>query len=232
MYDPEMKIPQPTALQTWYQLGVLVIDGSGSMTLPYAGDEEASLAGGAVRTKAEAAEEALKMFVDRMIHSRNAPNFGLSFVFFNDAVTHEREPTKVEDLDENAPYNPTAYGTGGTAIHSGLDAAVAMIERFMRDGAALEIPLSAVVVLMSDGEEQHDPAKVRAAAERIKALPKTDLTSCLFATKGQPAVGEPLLQEVASGPDFYQRAYSTEQLRKFFEDSLFTVGGELERPQE
>jgi hypothetical protein len=232
MYDPEMKIPQPTALQSWYQLGVMVIDGSGSMTLPYAGDEEASLGGGAVRSKAEATEEALKTFVHRMIHSHNAANFGLSFVFFNSAVTHERKPTLVKDLDETASYNPTAYGTGGTAIYSGLDAAVAMVESFMRDGAALEIPLSAVVVLMSDGEEQHDPAKVKAAAERIKSLPKTDLTSCLFATKGQPAVGEPLLQEIASGPDFYQRAYSTEQLRKFFEDSLFTVAGELEPAQE
>lgn len=229
MYDPEMKIPQITSLQSWYQLGVLVIDGSGSMTLPYAGDEEASLGGGAVRTKAEAAEEALQKFVERMIKSHNAPNFGLSFVFFNDRVTHERKPTKVKELDANAPYNPTAYGIGGTAIHSGLDAAASMVEEFMRDGASLEIPLSAVVVVMSDGEEQDDPVKVKQAADRIKALPKTDLTSCLFATKGQPAVGETLLQEITSGPEFYQRAYSTEQLRKFFEDSIVTVSGELER---
>lgn len=232
MYDPEMNIPQPTAAQSWYQLGVLVIDGSGSMTLPYAGDEEASLGGGAVRSKAEAVEEALKQFVDRMSRSRNAPNFGLSFVFFNSSVTHEREPTKVKEMDASDSYNPTAYGVGGTAIHSGLDAAAAIVEKFMRDGAALEVPLSAVVVLMSDGEEQHDPAKVAAAANRIKELPKTTLASCLFATKGQPAVGEALLQDVATDSDFYQRVYSTDQLRKFFVATMTTVKGELTGPLE
>jgi len=232
MYDPEGNIPQPVAPQAWYQLGVLVIDGSGSMTLPYAGDEEVGLEGGAVRSKAEATGDALGGFVTRMKQSVNASNFGLSFVFFNDAVTHDRKPTLVPDLDPNASYDPTAYGIGGTAIHSGLDAAASMVETFMREGAALEVPLSAVVVLMSDGEERDDPVKTAAAANRIKGLPKTRLTSCLFATQGQPAVGEALLQEVASAPQFYQRAYSTEQLRSFFEDSLTTVGRELTGPLE
>lgn len=227
MYDPEMNIPQPSAPQAWYQLGVLVIDGSGSMTLPYAGDEEASLAGGAVRTKAQATGDAIKSFVERMQRSHNAPNFGLSFVFFNDNVTHEREPELVPKLDPDAPFDPTAYGIGGTAIHTGLEAAADVVEQFMRDGATREVPLSAVVVLMSDGEERTDPVRTAAAAARIRGLPKTKLTSCLFATKGQPAVGEPLLQEVASGPQFYQRVYSTEQLRDFFEASLTTAPGEL-----
>lgn len=232
MHDANTHIPQPLAPQAWYQLGVMVIDGSGSMALPYAGDEEVGLGGGGVRSKAEATEDALKTFVVRMQQSHNAPNFGLSFVFFNDEVTHERKPVVVPELDPNSRYDSTAYGVGGTAIHSGLDAATLIIEAFMREGAALEIPLSAVVVLMSDGEERDDPVKVAAAANRIKALPKTKMTSCLFATQGQPAVGETLLQEVASAPEFYQRAYSTEQLRKFFEASLTTVGRELTGPMD
>lgn len=227
MHDPEMNIPQPVAPQAWYQLGVMVIDGSGSMTLPYGGDEEIGLGGGAVRTKAEATEDALKMFVERMKKSHNAPNFGLSFVFFNDQVTHQRDPEVVPKLDASLSYNPTSFGIGGTAIHSGLEAATSIIETFMREGAAREVPLSAVVVVMSDGEERDDPVRTAAAADRLKKLPSTKLTSCLFATKGQPAVGENLLQEIASGPQFYQRAYSTEQLRSFFEASLTTVGQEL-----
>jgi len=232
MYDPEMNIPQPTVPQTWYQLGVMVMDGSASMTLPYAGDEEVGLGGGTVRTKAEATDDALKAFVTRMQASHNAPNFGLSFVFFNDRVTHEREPKLVPELDSGASYNPTEHGTGGTAIHSGLDAAASIIEKFMREGAAHEVPLSAVVVLMSDGEERDDPEKTAASAARLKQLPKTKLTSCLFATQGQPAVGETLLQQIVSEPDFYKRAYSTDDLRSFFEDSLTTVGRELTGPVE
>jgi uncharacterized protein YegL len=232
MYDPEMNIPQPVAPQAWYQLGVMVIDGSGSMTLPYAGDEEVGLGGGAVRSKAEATDDALRSFVGRMQKSHNAPNFGLSFVFFNNTVTHQRDPKLVPELDLDVSYNPTSYGIGGTAIHSGLDAAVSIIETFMREGTALEVPLSAVVVLMSDGEERDDPVKTAASADRLKKLPRTKLTSCLFATKGQPAVGETLLQDVASAPEFYQRAYSDEQLRSFFEASLTTVGQELTGPVE
>jgi uncharacterized protein YegL len=163
--------------------------------------------------------------------SHNAPNFGLSFVFFNDQVTHEREPKKVLELNPNDSYDPTSHGVGGTAIHSGLDAAASIIEKFMREGAELEVPLSAVVVLMSDGEERDDPVKTAASARKVKELPNTKLTSCLFATKGQPAVGEALLQEVATAPQFYQRAYSTDQLRSFFEASLTTVGHELAGPQ-
>jgi uncharacterized protein YegL len=232
MYDPEMNIPQPVAPQAWYQLGVMVIDGSGSMTLPYAGDEEVGLGGGAVRSKADATNDALKSFIGRMQQSHNAPNFGLSFVFFNNTVTHQREPKLVPELDLDVSYNPTSYGIGGTAIHSGLDAAASIIETFMREGAALEVPLSSVVVLMSDGEERDDPVKTAASAARLKKLPRTKLTSCLFATKGQPAVGETLLQDVASAPEFYQRAYSDEQLRSFFEASLTTVGQELTGPAE
>lgn len=231
MHDQDMKIPQPIAPQTWYQLGVMVMDGSGSMTLPYAEDEEVGLGGGAVRTKAQATDDALKAFVTRLKESHNASNFGLSFVFFNDQVTHQREPKLVEELDAGDSYNPTSHGIGGTAIHSGLDAAGAIIEKFMREGAAREVPLSAVVVLMSDGEDRADPGKTAEAAKRVKNLPSTKLTSCLFATKGQPAVGETLLQEVASAPQFYQRAYSTEQLRSFFMESLTTAGRELTGPQ-
>ncbi len=225
------EIPQPTVSQSWYQLGILVIDGSGSMTLPYGEDEESSLGGAAVRTKAEATDDATKKFVGRMIRSRNAPNFGLAFVFFNETVTHQRPPAKMLEVDANASYDPTKYGIAGTAIHTGLDAAAAIIEEFRREGAAFEVPLSQVVVLMSDGEERSDVDKVKKAANRLKELPETRLCSCLFATRGQPAVGETLLQEIASGAHFYQRVYDTEQLRKFFEASVTTVGRELAGPQ-
>lgn len=232
MYDPEANIPQPVAAQAWYQLGVMVIDGSGSMTLPFAEDEESGLSGGAVRNKAEAVEAALKKFVGRMKASHNAQNFGLSFVFFNTSVTHERGPVVVPKLDASASFNPIAYGAGGTAIHTGLDAAAVIVETFMQEGASLEVPLSAVVVVMSDGEERSDTEKTKAAANRIKGLPNTKLTSCLFATQGEAAVGESLLQEISSSPDYYQRAYSTEALRKFFEASVTTVGGEMTGPAE
>jgi uncharacterized protein YegL len=232
MHKHHGEIPQPTVSQAWYQLGVLVIDGSASMTEMYGEDHEVTLAGGAARTKAEATDDATRKFVDRMRGGRNAPNFGLAVVYFNDNVTHERQPMKMLDLDPAASYNPTTYGTGGTAIHTGLDAAARIIERFRQEGAALEVPLSQVVVVMSDGEDNRDPAAAQAAANRIKALPETKLCSCLFATRGGGAPGEPLLQGMATGLQFYQRIYDTEALRKFFEASVTTVGRELVRPVE
>jgi hypothetical protein len=219
MFDPELTLSvQPVAAPSWYQLGVPVIDGSGSMTLLYQGDPETGAPVGV--TKAQATESALRSFIGRLQKSGNAVNFGLSFVSFNDKVTDRRPPKHVLELDVADSYDPTAHGTGGTAIHCGLDAATSIIDDFMKEGAASEVPLSAIAVVMSDGEERDDPVKTAEAAERLRSLPNTKLAACLFATHGQPAHGESLLREIVSEPDLYQRIYDTEGLRSFFQRTM------------
>jgi uncharacterized protein YegL len=205
---------QPVAPAAYIQLGVLVNDGSGSMTLTYADPE------GAQRTKAAAVDLAVRGLVERLQASRMASNFCLSVVAFNDNVTDLKEARRVAEIPVTESYDPTDHGIGGTAIHRGLDAAYQIISEFLNEGRAAEVPTSAVVVLMSDGEERDDPEKTRAAAARLKELPNTSLAACLFATDGQQAEGEPLLKEIVSEPRFYKRVHGKDELREFFLSSV------------
>lgn len=233
MSDQEMTLTvQPVAAPAWLQAGFMVTDGSQSMTLRYAGAGAGAGEEGSsepAQSKGEAVQSSMQSFIKRLQSSSNAVNFGLGFVSFNDKVTDRRPLKPVLDVDPNASYDPTAHGTGGTAIHTGLEAATEMIEEFMGQGAAHEVPTSAIAVLLSDGEDRGDPAKTAAAAARLRGLPNTKLAACLFATHGAPAHGEPLLQEIVSEPGLYKRVYNTEELRAFFRDTV-TVhhGGGIE----
>jgi uncharacterized protein YegL len=202
----------------WFQLAVMVNDGSGSMTLEFNDDSIEEFA--PVGTKAAAVETALRALIKEMQSGSSPENYHFSFISFNDRVTDQRLPRRLIEISSSDSYDPTKNGTGGTAIHRGLDAAASIVEAYLREAQAGELPASAIVVVMSDGEERDDPRKTAASAERIRALNETDLAACLFATKGRPAEGEPLLESIVSRPNLYQRVYNAKELRKFFRDSV------------
>lgn len=212
---------QPVAPATWIQLGVLVNDGSGSMTETYVDPE------GGQMTKAEAVDEAVTGLVERLQTSRMASNFRISVVAFNEVVTDHMAARPVKDVPLSASYNPTDHGIGGTAIHRGLDAAHQIVSQFFAAEQVREVPVSAVVVLLSDGEERDDPDKTKAAAARLKELPNTHLAASLFSTGGA-SEGEALLEEIVSEPRFYKRVHGREELRKFFTASV--TAGRLALP--
>lgn len=220
-------VPNLVSAPAWIQLAVMVNDGSGSMTLPLA-EPDASVEGyGSARTKGAGVDIASRSLLERMKQSRMKANFQFSFVSFNDDVTERRPPQPLVDVPLDRSYDPTSHGVGGTAIHRGLDAAAAIVEAFMRDAAGSEVPVSAVVCLMSDGEEMDDSVRTADVAARLRALPNTSLAACLFATHGQPPAGEPLLKSLVSEPRLYQRVYDTEELRKFFHASITATGTAL-----
>jgi uncharacterized protein YegL len=213
----------PLAPPAWRQLGVLVNDGSGSMklnhALPDAGPEAAHLP---PKTKAQAVDLAVRDLLSLMKTSTKAANFSFSFVTFHGAVSDERPPQELLQVPMNASYDPTANGTGGTAIWSGLEAAHRIVDDFVNAGDIDSVPRSAVVVVMSDGEDS-DPSKTIAAAQRLRQLPNTSVAACFFATKGSSSPGVGLLQALASEPRLYQTIYTAEQLRDFFHSSITTT---------
>jgi len=209
----------PISARTWNQVGIFVGDGSQSMTLPFAEPDNPLADFLPTRTKAAAVETATREVINLLKVSRKAANFTLGFIYFHSDVTEERPPQDVLKIATADSFDPTAKGTGGTRIHTGLDAAVRMIETYMRSQEHGDVPVSAVVVILSDGEDGQ-PEKTIAAAQRLKALPNTDVAACLFATKGEPAAGGELLQALASSPRLYQTVYSTQQLRDFFHASV------------
>lgn len=207
----------PLAPPSWRQLAVLVNDGSLSMTWDFQEPDDSLEGVLPVRTKAAAVEGAIKDLLNRMKSGHKAANFSFAFVNFNERVTEERAPRDLIDISTTDSFDPTAQGTGGTLIHTGLEAAGRIVEDFLAQPS--DLPLSAVVVVMSDGEAA-DPEETLAMGERIKALPNTQIAACLFATKGKPAKGAQLLQALASEPRLYQTIYDAEQLRAFFHASV------------
>lgn len=213
------------APRSWLQLGVLVLDGSASMTWDLV-ETDTSIAGLPARTKAQAVDAAVRDLVSRLQASRKAPNFSIGMVSFTTSVTEARTPREVLAIGPTESFDPTAKGTGGTNVAAGLHDAHAMIQAFYASEAGHGVPLSSVVLVMTDGADS-DPQAALAGAEALKRLPNTTVACCYFADrKGSDSVGPRLLQGMASGPTAYQSVYSAEQLRKFFLASMTApIGG-------
>lgn len=202
------------------QLGVLVVDGSGSMTEPAAGNI----------TKAQATNNAIREMFTRFKVSRVAKNFTFAIVTFDDHAEIRLKPTQVgPDLDDNADYDPTKGHGGGTRIYAALEEAEKIVNDFLASAPAEGVPHSAVILVMSDGLCS-DPGRTKQVAEQIKNGPygsKITICCTLFATVGNPdPAGEQLLRELASDPVMgYKTVYDGETLRGFFIRSMSSASG-------
>jgi von Willebrand factor type A domain len=208
---------------TWKQSGILVLDGSGSMTLPLAEQDESL--GLPVRTKGAAVDAAVKGFFAQMETSRAKSNFAFGIVTFEDKVTHERPPEPITGINHiSESFDPTDYCvTGGTAIYEGLEAGY----RLSRDWLAAEegtLPVTSVIAVLTDGECSN-PTRTFQLAERIKSEePRISIACGMFATKGAGTPGTQLLQAMVTEPRLYAVIYSADQLREWFHASLTGTG--------
>ena len=219
MSDVVLLDEAPLAPPSWKQLGVLVMDGSVSMTWDLAEPDTSMESALPARTKAAAVDIAVRDLLNRLAAGSKAANFHFGFVSFNDHVTSKRSPQELLSISTADNFDPTAAGTGGTEISTGIEAATQLVETFLRDGGGDDVPVSAIVLVMSDGEDA-SPAKTLAAAQRLKEIPNAQLAACLFATKGRTASGAQLLQSIVSAPHYYQTVFTAEQLRDFFHASM------------
>ena len=205
------------------QLGLLVVDGSGSMGGPAAGNI----------TKAQATNNAIRELFTRFKASRVAKNFTFGVITFDDAPTIRLQPTDVgPSLDDNDDYNPMQGHGGGTNIFAALDAAEKMANDFLAAAPSGGVPHSVVMLVMSDGCCSN-PAQTKAVATRIKNGPngaRVKICSTLFSMVGMPdAAGEALLKEIASDPVMgYKTVYDGETLRSFFERSISAASGGIQ----
>src|SRR5690349_633898 len=100
----------PISARAWNQVGVFVGDGSQSMTLPFADEDESLGDLLAARTKAAAVDTATREVLNRLKASRKAANFSIGFVYFNSSVTEEREPVDVLSIATTDSFDPTGKG--------------------------------------------------------------------------------------------------------------------------
>lgn len=201
------------------QLGILVVDGSGSMTEPTAGNI----------TKAQATNLAVRELFTRIKASRVKHNFMFAVITFDDHPTVRLQPTEALQVDDNADYDPTIGHGDGTRIDLALEEAERIATGFLANAPAEGVPHSVVILVMSDGL-CHQPDRTRQIANRIKTGPfsnKITICSTLFATIGNPdPAGEQLLRDIATDPSrHYKTVYDAETLRGFFIASLSTASG-------
>jgi uncharacterized protein YegL len=192
-------------IKEFEQLAVPVMDGSDSM----------SDIGETGQTKADEADVATRTFVGRMQHSRHVDNFFLAGVSFSHKVTPDFIPLQpMAEVDETGDYNPLDPQGQGTAMGDALATAREIAEEFLATSS--EFPRSAVIILMTDGMNNHgqDPLKI---AEEIKQNEQIVLCAAGYG-KGS-GIDDLTLQKIVSRPDCYVRAYNPEELRKFFEAS-------------
>lgn len=200
-----------TETKAFEQLGILVLDGSGSM----------SAEGETGQSKAAEVNTAVRSLIGRMKISRLKENFQLAVVTYDNRVEKDRvPPTPVTQLDETADYDPMNGHGGETAIGDALEAADLIADQFLsqqKEG----FPRSTVVVLMTDGQNNcgQDPATV---ANRIKSSGKR-ITVCAAGYGKTDEVDALTLQKIVTEPNGYVRAYDPEALRKFFEASVSRV---------
>ena len=223
-------IEPPVVPKSFHQLGVLVLDGSGSMAGTVDSKDGLSV------SKAAAVNMAVRDLFSRFKASNKSANFTFCAVSFTHEAAIMLPPTAVADIDDNGNYDPVAHaGGGGTFLGAGIGAAREICDQFFA-AADPGLPASAVVLLMSDGECAA-PAESQQLATELKTDDRVTLATTFFATKGQSSGGQNLLRAICSDPTmFYKTVYDAETLRAFFMASMSVAAtrafGELMPAQE
>ncbi len=118
------EIPDVASSRTFHQLGILVLDGSGSMQ-HYIGDGN--------RPLADNVNVSVRDFLGFFKNSSIKNNFSIAVVTFDDNATVHTPITPLADIDDYADYNPVNNGHGGrTFIGGALQKAEELAKEFYR----------------------------------------------------------------------------------------------------
>jgi uncharacterized protein YegL len=205
MEEEFSEIEAPVVPKSFDQLGILVLDGSGSM------HEE----GLNKITKAEMVSTAVKELISRMRISKNQANFSFAIVTFDASARVAVDITPVSNLSATDDYDPTAGHGGGTNIAAGLVEARKLVGQFLHQGSET-LKKTVVVVIMTDGESQDLDRSVEIANE-LKGDPAVTICTTYFAKKGKPnPAAKDLLLQLASDPNKFLTVFDGDTLRDFF----------------
>ena len=213
MYNFEV-IGDVTESRTFHQLGILALDGSGSM---------AALGDGNI-TLADSVNRAVREFLGFFKNSSIVNNFSVAVVTFDSGSKVHTPTTELISVDDFADYNPSIGHGGGTFIGGALEEAETLAEDFLNSPQAASIPHDVRIIVMSDGMCQH-PDRMKAVAERLKQNNKIMICSSLFTQPSRVGDSEvsqaqTILADIASAPNLYKTTYKENDLRQFFISSM------------
>jgi uncharacterized protein YegL len=200
------------------QLGILVLDGSGSMEAPAPGNV----------TIAKAVEGSLIEMFNRFNVSKKKQNFSFACIKFDNTVSVTLEPVEF-DLNTlmNTNFDPREGRQidGGTFTNLALEQAKEMAEKFLQNPPEPGIPHRVLILLLSDGQS-HEPQKTLEISKEIKNNLDIEIACAYFGTVGNnDPDAQTLLKEVASNATKFTTVYDGEALRNFFVASLSASAG-------
>lgn len=206
-----VKIPR-----VFNQLGILVLDGSGSMT------ENAS----GMASKAKHVESACYDLFNRMNASRVKQNFSFACIKFDNTPSVSLQPTAFDfSLLMNTNFDPLEGKGGQTYINLALEQAKELAEEFLLSAEEGSVPHKVLILLLSDGM-CFEPEKTLSMANELKSNPKIELATVYFGTIGKNDINaQSLMKEIASDTTRYSTVYDSEALRNFFERSISQSAG-------
>lgn len=212
--DPMGSVPQ-----TFNQLGIFLIDGSGSMY----GDGKGGL------KKHQAVDDAVRGALTKFKTSTKRASFSFAVVVFGvDAQIHTKSTT-AENIDDNGTYdplNPSIVDAGGTNIGAGLKKCETLIHDFYSNSIE-GIPNKVAVVVLSDGMSEQ--TFTQSIATQLKQNTNTEIYCCLFEgsqLEGSESSATQLLRSIASDPvKGYKTVYDPQTIRDFFIASVTSSAG-------
>ena len=212
----------PTQPRVFHQLGIFLLDGSGSMS------EKSSAKGNAI--KALEVDKAMFDLFNRFKVSRVDQNFSFSVMKFDNNPTEiiEVKRFKYEDfVNNNVSYNTRKglehdLSTGGTEIYNALAKAKKMADDFLNEEDT--VPQSVLILVMSDGM-CFDSSKTKCIADEIKLNPLIKIAAVYFANIGKEDTEAKKLMEDIASDNLCTTVYDAESLKAFFERSITSTSG-------
>ena len=222
MRDISIKRPKMSSggVQTFNQLGILVLDGSGSME-----EQTAQHV-----SKADAVTLAVNDLFSRFKASSMRKNFTFAIVNYDHRSVVKMQPTPVKDIDDHGDYNPMEGLGGATYISEGLKEAKKIAEDFLSKSQEGGVPMSVVVVIMTDGVDMTQP-ETTSMANTLKQMDKVKVCGCFFETLGADAKAmkeaADYIKGLCSTPQDFSMVSSADMLRTFFVASMSNVVGSI-----
>jgi len=198
--------------KSFHQLGILVLDGSGSMKEKAAGDSP----------KHQEVNAGVMELFTRLNASRVKQNFSFSCIKFDTSPTQTLSPTPFDyDKLMKENFDPIVGKGGGTNIFEALNEAKTISDNFLTNPAAESVPHKVLILLMSDGM-CFNPETTKAIAKTLKSNPNISIACAYFGMIGNNDTNaQNLLKNISSDSIlYYNTVYDGDTLRAFFERSI------------
>jgi len=212
-------IPEVDTSKVFNQLGILVLDGSGSM--------DAEGAGGI--KLAEHVNRAVREFLGEFKNNSTIRNnVSIAVVTFDETAIIHTKPVELIDIDDFADYNPLRDHGKGTNIGVALEVAEQLAIEHLSSPEARDLPTMVTIIVLSDGFCLY-PDSTRQVVERLKKHTwhqDGKLLICASYFKNnqiepdKEEKAKQLLMEMVSMPNLYITTYDYKLLRKFFVGSM------------